>query len=140
MVDRAFALLDAFTPADPELSLAELCRRTCIAKPTAHRILAGLSAWGLVERSGDAYRLGMGLFELGTRAPAQLTLREAAAPILADLAEATHQTVHLAVLRGTHVAHIEKLPGRSSPQVGSRLGGRMAAYCTRVGEALLAYS
>jgi len=90
MVDRAFALLYAFTPADPELSLAELCRRTGIAKPTAHRILADLSAWGLVERSGTAYRLGMGLFELGARAPAQLSLREAAAPILADLPEATH--------------------------------------------------
>ncbi len=139
MVDRAFALLYAFTPADPELSLAELCRRTGIAKPTAHRILADLSAWGLVERSGTAYRLGMGLFELGARAPAQLSLREAAAPILADLAEATHQTVHLAVLRGTDVVYIQKLAGRSSPKVGSRLGGRMPAYCTGVGKALLAY-
>src|SRR5260370_41130747 len=104
MVDRAFALLYAFTPADPELSLAELCRRTCIAKPTAHRILAGLSAWGLVERSGDAYRLGMGLFELGTRAPAPLTPREAAAPLLANLAEDTHQTVHPALRAGTQAA------------------------------------
>src|SRR5260370_194732 len=85
MVDRAFSLLFAFTPADPELSLAELCRRTGIAKPTAHRILGELTGWGIVERAGSGYRLGMGLFELCARAPAQPTLREAAAPRLAHL-------------------------------------------------------
>jgi DNA-binding IclR family transcriptional regulator len=140
MVDRAFSLLYAFSPADPELSLAELCRRTGIAKPTAHRILGELASWGLVERAGTGYRLGMGLFELGARAPAQLSLREAAAPVLADLAEATRETVHLAMLRETDVVYIQKLAGRNAPKLGSRLGGRMPAYCTGVGKALLAFS
>jgi DNA-binding IclR family transcriptional regulator len=127
MVARAFSLLYAFSPADPELSLAELCRRTGMAKPTAHRILGELAGWGLVERAGTGYRLGMGLFELGARAPAQLSLREAAAPVLADLAEATRETVHLAVLRETDVVYIQKLAGRNAPKLGSRLGGRMPA-------------
>lgn len=139
MVDRALSLLFAFTSADPELSLAELCRRTGIAKPTAHRILGELTGWGIVERASGGYRLGMGLFELGARAPAQLTLREAAAPVLADLAEATRETVHLAVLSGIDVVYIQKLVGRNAPRVGSRLGGRMPAYCTGVGKALLAF-
>ena len=140
MLGKGIVLLSAFTPSDLELTLAELCRRTGIAKPTAHRLLGELDRWGLIERTPDGFRLGIGLFELGARAPAQLRLREAAAPGLADLAEATRETVHLAVLAGTDVLYIQKLAGRGGPSVGSRIGGRMPAYCTGVGKALLAFS
>lgn len=140
MLGRALTLLWAFTPADDELSLAELCRRTGVSKPTAHRLLAELTGWGLIERAPGGVRLGMGLFELGARAPVQLSLREAAAPVLADLAEATRETVHLGVLQGTDVVYVQKLDGRSGPSIATRIGGRMPAYCTGVGKALLAFA
>ncbi|MFF3872231.1 IclR family transcriptional regulator [Streptomyces sp. NPDC001978] len=140
MVDRALALLTAFTPADAELSLAELSRRTGIPKPTVHRLLNELAPWGMVDKTPAGVRLGMGLFELGARAPAQLTLREAAGPALADLAEATRETVHLAVLQERDVVYVQKLPFKGGPSVRSRLGGRMPAYCTAVGKAMLAFS
>lgn len=134
------ALLTAFRPGDVELSLAELSRRTGIPKPTAHRLLAELAAWNVVERTPGGIRLGMGLFELGQLAPLQRGLHEAAAPFLADLFEATHETVHLAVPDGTDVVYVQKLAGRRGPKVGSRVGGRMPAYCTGVGKALLAFA
>src|SRR6266496_4113532 len=49
------------------------------------------------------FRLGMRLFELGSLVPRQRGLRETAAPFLADLFEATHETVHLAILDGAEV-------------------------------------
>jgi DNA-binding IclR family transcriptional regulator len=122
------------------LSLAELSHRTGIPKPTAHRLLAELAAWNIVERTPEGIRLGMGLFELGQLAPLQRGLREAAAPFLADLFEATHETVHLAVPDGVEVVYVEKLPGRRGPKIGSRVGGRMPAYCTGVGKAMLAFA
>ena len=139
MVGRAFALLSAFRPGDAELTLAELSRRTGIPKPTAHRILGELAGWNIVERTRQRIRLGMGLFELGARAPAQRALREAAAPFLADLFEATHETVHLAVLSGLDVVYVQKLVGRTGRRSGRVSGGRMPAYCTGVGKALLAF-
>jgi IclR family acetate operon transcriptional repressor len=81
----------------------------------------------------------MRLFELGQLAPQQRGLREAAAPFLADLFEATHETVHLAVPDGVDVVYVQKLPGRHGPRIDSRIGGRMPAYCTGVGKALLAF-
>jgi DNA-binding IclR family transcriptional regulator len=134
------ALLTAFRPGDAELTLAELARRTGIPKPTAHRLLAELASWNVVERTHAGIRLGMGLFELGQLAPLQRGLREAAAPFLADLFEATHETVHLAVPDGIDVVYVQKLVGRRGPTVGSRVGGRMPAYCTGVGKALLAFA
>jgi IclR family acetate operon transcriptional repressor len=89
VLGRALTLLTAFRPGDTELTLAELTRRTGIPKPTAHRLLAELATWNVVERTPDGIRLGMALFELGQLAPLQRGLREAAAPFLADLFEAT---------------------------------------------------
>jgi IclR family transcriptional regulator, acetate operon repressor len=147
VLSKAFALLTAFRPGDVELSLAELCRRTGLAKATAHRLLAELAEWDVVERTPGGLRLGMRLFELGQLAPRQRGLAEAAAPFLADLFEATRETVHLAILdvpsvAGTapEVVYLQKLESTSAPRVPSRVGGRMPAYCTGVGKALLAFS
>lgn len=141
VVGRAFALLSAFRPEDTEVSLATLCRRTGISKSTAHRLLGELSRWDAVEQLGQGgYRLGMTMFELGQLAPRQRGLREAAAPFLADLFQATQQTVHLAVPDGTEVVYVQKIDGRRGPEVASRIGGRMPAYCTGVGKAMLAFA
>lgn len=134
------ALLTAFRPDEVELSLAELARRTGLAKSTAHRLLRELTTWDLVERTPGGVRLGMRLFELGSLVPRQRGLREAAAPFLADLFEAAHETVHLAVLDGVEVVYVQKLDSRRGPAVPSRVGGRLPAHCTGVGKALLAFS
>jgi IclR family transcriptional regulator, acetate operon repressor len=139
VLGRTMALLTAFRSGEEELTLAELARRAGIPKPTAHRLLAELATWNVVERTPGGHRLGMRLFELGQLAPQQRGLREAAAPFLADLFEATHETVHLAVPDGVDVVYVQKLPGRHGPRIDSRIGGRMPAYCTGVGKALLAF-
>jgi DNA-binding IclR family transcriptional regulator len=140
VLGRALTLLTAFRPGDAELSLAELARRTGIPKATAHRLLTELARWDVVERTPTGLRLGMRLFELGQLAPRQRGLREAAAPYLADLFEATHETVHLAVLDGIEVVYVQKLDAVAGPRIPSRIGGRMPAYCTGVGKAMLAFS
>jgi IclR family acetate operon transcriptional repressor len=143
VLGRALTLLHAFTPGDAALSLAELSRRTGIPKATVHRLVGELARWGVIEQSGSGVHLGMRLFELGQLAPRQRSLREAALPYLNDLHEATHETVHLAVLEGVEgleVVYLEKLKGKGGPPLPSRVGGRMPSYCTAVGKALLAFS
>ena len=140
VLGRAMTLLTAYRPDEVELSLAELARRTGLAKTTAHRLLRELSGWDLVERTPGGFRLGMRLFELGSQVPRQRGLREAAAPFLADLFEATHETVHLAIPDGAEVVYVQKLESRGGPKVPSRVGGRLPAHCTGVGKAMLAFA
>jgi IclR family acetate operon transcriptional repressor len=139
MLGRALALLSEFRPGEREVGLAELARRSGVAKPTAHRLLAELESWMLVERTGRGYRLGLRLFELGQVVPRQRDLQETATPFLADLYEATRETVHLAVPDGAEVVYVQKLSAPGAPDIPSRLGGRMPAHCTGVGKALLAF-
>jgi len=141
VLGKAVALLDAFTPEDHELGLAELTERTGLAKASAHRVLADLVAAGLVERAtGGEYRLGSRLFELGMLASLERGLLEVAVPFLQDLYERTHETVHLGVLEGTEVVYVSKLGGHRQARTPSRVGGRMPLHCTAIGKVLLAHS
>jgi IclR family transcriptional regulator, acetate operon repressor len=140
VIGRAMTVLKCYRPADAGLTLAELTRRSHLAKPTVYRLLHELAGWGVVERYGNEWRLGIQLFELGQMAPRQRDLRDAAMPFLSDLHEMTHETVHLAILDGAEVVYIEKLARAGAPELPSRVGGRMQVHCTGVGKALLAYS
>jgi DNA-binding IclR family transcriptional regulator len=136
---RGLSLLNAFGPADVDLTLTELAARTGLPKPTAHRLLAELVGWGGLERTDHGYRLGMRLFVLGQRVPRPRGLREAALPYLEDLYEASHENIHLAVLDGIDTLFLEKVSGRRSMPIISRVGGRLPAYCTATGKLFLAY-
>mgnify|MGYP001237386722 CR=1 FL=1 len=141
VLNRAVDLLAAFTQGPgTTLSLAEMARRTGLPKPTLHRLLAALDLLGLVEKTPGGYQLGIRLFELGEHVPRKQKLREAALPFMQDLFEASHDTVHLAVLDGTEVVYLERLRSHKPTNVASRVGGRLPAYCTGVGKALLAFN
>jgi DNA-binding IclR family transcriptional regulator len=134
-------VLSAFCAEHPLLSLTQLSRRTGLPLATAHRLAAELTTWGALERdAGGRYRIGLRLWEVGSLAPRGLGLREVALPFLEDLYETTHETVQLAVLDGTDVVYLERIPGRDSVSVLTRVGGRWPAHLTGVGLALLAYA
>src|ERR1700749_1595363 len=76
MLDRSAMLLLAFRPSGGGMTLAELCRSTGIPKATAHRLVAELVKWGLLERSGQRLRLGVRVFELGQLGPRERHIGE----------------------------------------------------------------
>src|SRR5262245_14872435 len=140
VLGKAKLIIEAFTAEDAELSLAELVRRTGVAKATVHRLAQELIDWGLLERSGNAYRLGLRLFEIGQRVPRQRILREAALPYMEDLLLATQETVHLAIPDGLDVLYVEKLICHRGLTKQSRVAGRLPLFCTATGKVILAFS
>jgi len=133
-------LLEAFGPDGRELGLAELARRAKLPKATTFRLTSQLVGLGALERNGDAYRLGLRLFELGATVARQRRLRDAALPFMEDLYEATHETIHLGVLAGLDVLYIEKIAGRRGSAVRTQVGTRKPLYCTALGKAILSHA
>jgi DNA-binding IclR family transcriptional regulator len=138
VLGKVAAILDALADGGV-LGLSELARRSGIPKATVHRLCADLVAWGVVERAGDAFRLGPKLFELGARVPGRRQLREAALPFVEDLFVATGLTVHLAVLDGLEVVYVERLTGRRFEPAPSAVADRLPLHCTASGKCLLAF-
>lgn len=98
MLGRGLALLQAFGDGETLLTLTELAKRTGLPKPTVHRLVAELLAWGGLERSGRHLRLGRRVVTLGLQAPFERRLRDAADPHLPRLCESPRHSAHFGVL------------------------------------------
>ncbi|MFH8484020.1 IclR family transcriptional regulator [Streptomyces longisporoflavus] len=133
-------ILEAFTSDDAALSLAELVRRSGAAKATVHRLAQELVTWGLLEREGCDYRLGLRLFELGQRVHRQRILREAVQPYMEDLLLITRETIHFAIHDSLDVVYLDKIFPHRGLNAESRIAGRLPLYCTGTGKAILAHS
>lgn len=142
-VDKAVDILKVFQDQPSGLGITEVARLAGLPKTTAHRLTNTLTANGVLERSGDTYRLGPLLFVLvsgsGNSDRANV-ISEVATPFLAALFEQTRHTVHLAYLEGKDVAYANKLFSTQKVTSPSRIGGRAPSYCTGVGKALLAFN
>ncbi|MEX2291094.1 MAG: IclR family transcriptional regulator [Mycobacteriales bacterium] len=99
---KARAVLDAFTPAVPELTAREVQRRTGLPPTTCLRLLQALVDEGFLDRQDDKYRPGLALLAWAGTATEALDLVATAAPVLAALRDATGESVCLFVRQGGH--------------------------------------
>lgn len=141
MLDRASLILETFSLEEPNLSGAEISRRTGLSKATTARILNDLARLDFLQRVPDGFQIGIRCFELGELAQQPKGLRRLALATMSDLRQATGLTVQLGVLDGPEVVYIEILRGKYRElAIPSRVGGRVASYATAGGKALLAFS
>lgn len=117
-------------------SLAELVTATGLSRATAHRLAVALEGHGLVARDAEGrFVLGPRLVALGRAAGRGQPLVDAAGPAMAELRDATGESVQLYVREGGSrvcVAALESPHGlRTIVPVGARLalgvgsGGRL---------------
>jgi DNA-binding IclR family transcriptional regulator len=138
---RVFSVLDCFRHGKRAMTLTEVATMSGLPLSTTRRLLLELTAWGGVERLPDgSYRIGMRLWELGSLAPRQRDLRDAASPYMHDLYAAAQENVQLSVLDGLEVLCVEKLFGRRAVPTETDVGERMPLHATAAGKALLASS
>jgi DNA-binding IclR family transcriptional regulator len=140
-LDRVVAILDLLGASDNSLSLAEICQRMGLHKSTAHRALMALERTGMIERApASRYRLGLKLYDMGSRAVEQIDLRSRVHPHLRKLALRVGETVHLGVLHKTRIVYINKIePINRRVCISSRTGTSNPIYSTSLGKAILAY-
>jgi len=139
VLDRALSILRLLGERPGDRSLAEVCVGLKLHKSTCHRLLTVLEQNRFVEKSPNSgrYRLGLRLFELGSKAMASLDLREQSRPHLSMVLHETEETVHFCLFDQGEVLYIEKMEPQRSVRMSSSIGRRAPAYCTAVGKAIL---
>lgn len=140
-IERAMAILNAFSVEEPEMRVSDLAERLGLHKSTVHRFLVNLEQAGLVERTSRTgrYRLGMRLFELGSLVARRMDLWDEALPFLEGLVRDTGETGHLAILDGGEAIYIERVEARRALRVPSAVGRGYPAHATNLGKVLLAH-
>ena len=121
-----------------ERRIADIAKATGLAGSTVHRILRELVDLGWARDDGErGYLLGARLLSLAGQASNRNTLSRIAHPILRDLGARTGHTVHFALLSGDEAVYIDKIEGRGSYHMRSRIGLAIPLHCTAIGKAIL---
>ena len=111
-----------------------------MSKSTLSALLSTLERFDLVERDPEsrAYRLGMGLLDLGGAVLRRLDLPELARPSLRRLAETSHETAILHVRDGEESVIADRIEPRRQLKVVAPLGHRLPPFAGSVAKAVLA--
>jgi DNA-binding IclR family transcriptional regulator len=139
VLQRVFALLNCFDSGEPELTLAELTSRTGIPKPTVHRLTGMLVEQRLMKRTAAGYALGIRLFELGELVGCRRTMLDTSLPVIEELFEQTHETIHLGIIDSGEVLYFVKIMGYRSFPLPTRAGSRWPIHACALGKAMMAF-
>lgn len=137
---KGLGVLEWLVRQQRDCRVSEVAQAFGIGRSNAHRTLQTLLACGWVQReaSTSTYRPSLRLFELGALIGAATDVTRVVRPALARLAQASGETIHLAVLEGAEIVYLDKFDSPLPVAAYSRIGGRAPAYCVASGKALLA--
>ena len=141
---RGLAVIRTFDAEHPALSLSDVARRAGIPRAAARRFLRTLETLGYVagsagaESAGRLFRLTPRVLELGFSYLSALSLPEIVQPHLEALSREVDESVSAAVLDGTDIVYIARVPTRRIMSVRITIGTRFPASTTSMGRVLLA--
>ena len=139
---KGFRVLQAFTAQEAELTMAEVARKCGMDNATAFRFINTLVELGYVDKVDQTrrFRLSLKVLDLGFHAIAHSDLRTLARPILRSLVGEVNEAASVAVMDGSDVMYAERVQaGLTQLGVDVRIGSRVPAYSSAVGQAILAW-
>ncbi|WP_309070862.1 IclR family transcriptional regulator [Arthrobacter sp.] len=135
-VQRAIEILE-FLSEGPR-SLSETARRFDVHRSTVLRQLQTFEDAGFVlRRANGHYSIGPKVISIAQQALDGLDLPAVAHDELRKLQAKTGNTIHLAQLVESTVMYVDKVEGRDSVRMYSRIGKTVLPHCTGVGKAIL---
>jgi len=138
-VIRVISVLDCFSRFEPELSAADIRRKTGISKATLHRILITLTDRRLLEKNQKTgmYKIGPELYTLGSLYLSTTDVLKAAEPVIKELNDLTGEAVNISIFDKGYVTLILKEEAKSVFRFAVRIGTIIPAYASSMGKALL---
>lgn len=134
---RGLRVIRSFDSAHPAQTLSEVASRTGLTRAGARRILLTLQGQGYVRADGRLFRLTPRILELGFAYLSSQPLWHLAEPVMQHLAETVHESCSMAVLDGTEIVYLLRVPARKIMSINLGVGSRLPAYCTSMGRVLL---
>lgn len=123
---------------DKPASVGQIAVALKVPRTTVLRIVTTLESEGLVIAQADGFALGAGLIPLGLNALAGIDLRRAAQPVLAQLAQATGESTHVAIpAHGFKSLLVEVCQSPNPVRAGAPAGTLVDLYCSSTGKVFL---
>ncbi len=139
VLEKALNILELFDEEGKELTVTEISAGLDLNKPSTFRILSNLEDFSYLDKDPKTLRycLGSKLYHLGMLAEPHVRIKKMAGPFLKRMNEQCHETVHLAVLHQGEALYVDKIEGKRTIRVITRVGAKLPAHCSGVGKVLL---
>jgi len=140
VLEKAFKILALFDEKGKKLTVTEIHDLLNFNKASTFRILKNLEDAGYIEKDSRTlkYKLGLKIYYLASLAEPHTAIRRITRPFLEKLNEECHETIHLAVLHQGEALYLDKIEGKKTIRVITRIGMKLPAHCSGVGKTLLA--
>ncbi|MDB6141651.1 MAG: IclR family transcriptional regulator [Pseudomonas sp.] len=140
-VVKAFKVLQAFTAAEPTMTVSEVAAATGSDRGTAYRLIHTLVSLGYVRAVPvRRFRLTLKCLELGFIVLSSQDVPMHAGPLLQECVPGISDAASVGVLDGADVVFMQRVEqGLSRHNVDRRPGRRIPAYASALGQAMLAY-
>lgn len=123
-IDRGADLLVRVLESEAPVALTELASAAGLPKSTASRLISALERRGLIEQDGERGRLrpGPAILRVAERGMLERNIVELSRPALDALADASGETINLAVPGPDGVEHIAQVDSRHFLGAGQWIG------------------
>ena len=135
---RGLAVIRSFSAESADQTLSEVAERTGLTRASARRILLTLQTLAYVEQQDKRFRLTPKILDLGFAYLSSLPLWNLAEPVMSRLVSDVQESCSAAVLEGSDVVYVLRVPTQKIMSINLGVGSRLPAYCTSMGRVLLA--
>ena len=140
-LQRGLGILELIAKDGTGLTMAEVSRKIGLHTSTTFHLLRTLTSLGYLvqDETTREYRLGSKVFRLAASVLIEVQILNISGPLLAEMAQQTGETSHLAIFEHGEVIVIDKVDGSSPVHLSDRVGYPRPAHATAIGKVLLAH-
>lgn len=140
-ISRLFALLDCFSPHDPELGVREAARMLNISSSSCGRMMSEMRNEGVLTQNPETklYSLGGRVIRWAGVYVATSDLCSKSMPMMKSLFRETNETVTLYVVEGDERVCVERIESSQNVRIVESIGLRLKLYHGSGGQAILAF-
>ncbi len=136
---KGLAVLGSFDRQRPAMTLSQAADIAGLSRATARRILRTLAELGYVVQNGRQFSLSPNILKLGFAYLATQSWIDQAIPLMRELCAEFEESCSAAILQGTEIVYVARIPAKRIMSVGLAVGSRLPAFHTALGRVQLGY-
>lgn len=138
-LERGLAVIQAFGPEHPAMTLSEVARQTGMTRAAARRFLLTLQALGHVASDGRNFTLRPHVLNLGYAYLSSMGWLQVAQSLMEEFVREAGESCSASVLDGADVVYVARVPTSRIMTTNLSIGTRLPAFATSMGRVLLSY-
>ncbi|RAH99256.1 IclR family transcriptional regulator [Acuticoccus sediminis] len=140
-LSKGLQILETLAASPKPLGITEIAAQLSMNKSNVHRLVKTLCKMNYAAQEPDrTYRASLKLWRLGTALMSHQRIAGLCVSAMHGLVQATGESVHLSVIEGAHVMHIDKIDSDQTVRAYTERGETAPLHCVASGKVLLAYN